>query len=730
MENETKPEAPTEESSHPLIHLWRELKRRHVVRVASVYCIVGWLVIQIADTTFESFGIPLWAFRFVALMVLLGLPLSLTLAWAFELTPKGIRTTQGTHDTPQGIRTSRELRRKNGWLWLVFAAAMPSLIFGSLALFFYLRSGDQSVVVATTAEETVTVPAIAVLPLVNMSSIEENAFFAGGVHEDILTKLSHIEGVHVISRTSVMGYANSAMNLRDIGRELGARYIVEGSVRRINNHVRVTAQLIDSTNDAHLWAHHYDRELVDVFATQSEVAQEITNSLLLEIRPVAVEASAGMPTRSVKAYDLYLQAKSIDRSEPESESSLTRQAALLESAVKEDPRFVEAWGLLNETYDHSIRNLIAHNWFVPEGGEREAALSDLSRQSRRALDMAISIDPDNIETLLARASDSVAEAEPGFRAERKKIIDLVIKKDPHNAIAWYTLGWWHSLEDEEEPATVAFKKALELDPFHARILYGSLVFFNNIQNTAMAERLWGRIPQISTEKYTNSTLVHQNIHNLFNAFLPTADESLLRELAETIEKSSGHFPSETDEELSRLRLAFFQGRTEAFLAGCKSFPLTPSGTATKVRSVIEYNLLLLEGYKFHGDLAKTYEIAEQFLEWEKSPGFDKETSEDLLAIFVLARAHTALGHSAKAREGIARMVARGDESGDFQGPLIMAGSSFDLDRAVKDLRKLAAEDINHPALDFLAAWYVLIASYWFTLKCGPSISNRGNGYSF
>ncbi|MFT4937239.1 MAG: hypothetical protein ACI88A_000253 [Paraglaciecola sp.] len=222
-------------SSGPIVSFWSELKRRNVVRVAWVYIVVAWLVIQVASTIFSSFGIPLWAFRFVVIMLVMGLPISLILAWTLELTPDGVRWT-AVAQKKLASRPSPTFHQKRGWFSILFAIAVPTLIFGSLSLYFFLRLPPQTD--ANQANTEIIEQSIAVLPLVNMSAHPDNVFFAGGVHEDILTNLSQINGLKVISKTSAMHYFNSQLSLREIGVALGARYIVEGSVRRINNHVR------------------------------------------------------------------------------------------------------------------------------------------------------------------------------------------------------------------------------------------------------------------------------------------------------------------------------------------------------------------------------------------------------------------------------------------------------------------------------------------------------------
>ena len=614
--------APSEPKGFSVQKFWRELKRRHVVRVASVYAVAGWLVIQVASSTFASFGIPDWAHRFVVLMVLLGFPIALIIAWAFELTPEGIKvTTAASTNEPNEPAASST---KRGWLSILFAAGLPTLIFGTLAVFFYFREGGSVPTDGSTktSEAVTATPLVAVLPFVNLSTVEENAFFAAGVHEDILTHLSRLPGMQVISRTSVMRYAQSSQGVREIAAELGARFIVEGSVRRINNHVRVTAQLIDASNDAHLWANNYDRELVDVFATQSAVAKEITNSLLLEISPESVDELSDMPTFSVKAYDLYLKALSIDRSEPESKSSLNRQRELLEAAVAEDPDFVEAWGFLNEICDHSTRLLMTGKWTVSDEDQKETLMQELRQTAEQALNKAIALDPTNIETLLARASDVVREqSDPNFRNERKAILDEALARYPDNAIVWYTLAWWHSLGGEIAAANTAFEKALVLDPLHARILYGAIVYFNVQRDTDRANELMTRLPQISTEKYSDPQLLSAFIQGQLRDFYQTGNEARLRPIAEAIEKGSGNFPSDLYEHVIRSLVNMMQledpSELEELCETSTPYTLEELISDSDTGDMRLVNDTIRTLCDLSGDTAKAEEIARDLLEFYK-----------------------------------------------------------------------------------------------------------------
>ncbi len=346
MEDDPKPPsepvrpAQGEQSETSFRRLWSELKRRHVVRVAAVYAVVGWLVIQVANATFADFGIPVWAYRFVVLMVVLGFPISLVVAWAFELTPEGIKTSRTAREEHPDSHKDVSHAKKRHWFSLGLAAAVPTVIFGVLALFFYIRLGD-------VTQESIGDKSIAVLPLENMSPDPGNAFFADGVHEDVLTNLSKIKALRVVSRTSTLQYRDTVKTSKQIGEELNARYLVEGSVRRTGNQVRVTIQLNDAQADEHLWAESYNRSLDDIFAIQAEVAKKIADQLQAVLSPEEVEELEYRPTENQEAYDYYVQARELSISSEEAQR-------LAEKAVALDPDFAEAW-------THLARGLI-FNW--------------------------------------------------------------------------------------------------------------------------------------------------------------------------------------------------------------------------------------------------------------------------------------------------------------------------------------------------------------------------------
>jgi TolB-like protein len=691
--------------------LFDELKRRNVFRVGAAYVLLGWVVVQVTDTVSPALNLPDWTLSFVTWMGIIGLPFALFFAWAFELTPDGIkreadvdRSETSAHATSQKLDTVLIVL-------LVITIGFIAWNMYSGAPHDEARVAESSSGAGAADEVRLSADSVAVLPLANMSAAPDNAFFAGGVHEEILTNLSRIDGLRVVSRTTVLRYTNSDLSLKDIGRELDARYIVEGSVRRIENHVRITVQLIDAVDDAHLWASNYDRELVDVFAIQSEVARQITTSLHLQIMPETVGALDDMPTRSVKAYDLYLKAKSIDRSEYQSEPSLQRQRELLEAAVEEDPDFVEAWGYLNDMLDEIARTIIQNSWFGDTNAERSAAFEEVRSAAKRALDNAFALDPDNIETLMALGSDFVAEQEDaGYRAGRKTYIDKALELEPDNAFAWYVLAWWHRIEGNIEPATSAFLKALELDPFHARIVTGSLEHFRLTGDQEMTTRLFERLARIAPETGEDASLAevshYGRLNDLMTRFLVTADESIVEEYADEFAKSIGQFEYPLLETLSRLRLLQFQHDIDGILdARIEVLPETLNWENFFAYTVS--NDLVMAAERRAGRFGDAEATARRIVDGHRKYTRLLDTGALVHSIRFAAAALVALDDEDMMRElSDVLLDDEGHLVDDFLVVNYVALSRLDLDKAVK---MILAQKAKHPSwygTDMIAAFYL------------------------
>src|SRR5438445_1157653 len=268
---------------------FEEVKRRKVYRVAVAYVIAAGGIIQLASAAFPAWELPNWSLRLVIVLLLIGFPIALILAWAFDITSQGIKT------TPTTAAPGSHLRRN------IIMLVATGIIISAAAGFFLLpraaaRKIDKS---------------IAVLPFENLSDDKENAYFADGIQDDVLTNLSKIGDLKVISRTSVMPYRGHTSNIREIAKTLGVSSVLEGSVRREGNRVRVNVQLINANNDEHLWANNYDRDLTDVFAIQTDLAREIAGALQAKLSPTEKAQMERKPTENGEAYLAFLQAHTL-----------------------------------------------------------------------------------------------------------------------------------------------------------------------------------------------------------------------------------------------------------------------------------------------------------------------------------------------------------------------------------------------------------------------------------
>src|ERR1700750_1741195 len=274
-----------------------ELRRRNIFRVAAAYAIVSWLIIQVATSTFPVLEIPSWCVRLVIVLVALGFPVAMLFAWAYELTPEGLKRTEDVEPTPAARRpVTQRLNRA--------IIAVPGWAVASLLYQLYHPGASLS----NTSDKS-----IAVLPFENFSDDKDNAYFADGIQDDILTNLSKIGDLKVISRTSVMPYRGKEKNLREIGKALGVSAILEGSVRRSGNRVRVNVQLINAVNDEHIWSDVYDRDLTDVFTIQTDLAKKIAQELSAKLSPTEKEQMTRKPTENGEAYLAFVQAHNFQR---------------------------------------------------------------------------------------------------------------------------------------------------------------------------------------------------------------------------------------------------------------------------------------------------------------------------------------------------------------------------------------------------------------------------------
>ena len=434
-----------------------ELKRRNVYKVAVAYAVIGWLVIQVAATVVPALHLPGAITSAVVLLILLGFPIALVLAWAFELTPKGIkRTADAAPNESIARRTGRKLTG------MIIALAFVALSFFS---FQHLRKTMAPPVAAALSNSTkaeqvpVDSKSIAVLPFANLSEETANAYFAEGVQDEILTNLAKIADLKVISRTSVMQYkTGAARNLREIGKQLGVAHLLEGSVQRASGKVRVNAQLIDARTDTHLWANTYDRDLADIFAIQSEIAKTIADQLHARLSPSEKSAIAKPPTSDLAAYELYLRAQALyaDTSDQlHAAEKLPQAVRLLEEAVARDPHFLLAWCRLSKV----------HGLIYWQGHDHTPARLELANA---AVQSALRLQPDAGEAHLALADYYYH----GFRDYERARAELALARRtlPNNAEVFEYTAYVDRRQGHWKEATQNLERALELDPRNFFIL--------------------------------------------------------------------------------------------------------------------------------------------------------------------------------------------------------------------------------------------------------------------
>jgi TolB-like protein/Flp pilus assembly protein TadD len=418
-------------------NFFAELKRRNVYKVAIAYAVVAWLLMQVASQIFPFFEIPNWAVRLVVLLLIIGFPVALILAWAFELTPEGIKRAED-------VDVSKSVTRKTGRKLDFFIIGVLLLVIGFLL--FQRLHPTVSLIVSSALEKS-----IAVLPFDNLSRDPDNAYFSDGIQDEILTKLAGIGDLKVISRKSTAKYKSKPEDLKTVARELGVATVLEGSVQKAGDQVRVNVQLLDARVDTHLWAKSYDRDLKDVFAVESEVAQEIADTLRAKLSPSQSDALATAPTRDTEAYDLFLkgeyeehQAESVLNAEP-----FDRAQTFYRQAVARDPNFALAYARLaySELYRH---------WFITNLTSEE--LAEVKSNIERALAIAPAL-PDAHLALGVFYYWGHRDYDAGLRE-----LDRALELQPSSSLSWNYRASIHRRRGEWQRALAEFDRAAELDP--------------------------------------------------------------------------------------------------------------------------------------------------------------------------------------------------------------------------------------------------------------------------
>ena len=434
-------------------NLFTELRRRNVIRMAGLYLVGAWLAVQVAGTVLPMFGAPEWLPRTIVALLAIGFVPALIFSWVFEITPEGLKREEEV--APEHSITSQTGRRMDRMIIVVLLLALGYFAFDK----FVLAPRREAALVATTApngsRSIISEKSIAVLPFENRSRDPDNAYFADGIQDEILTRLAKIADLKVISRTSTQHYKSAPENLPEIARELGVAHIVEGSVQKSGDSVRVNVQLIKAANDSHLWADTFDRKLTDIFSVESEVAKAIADQLRAKLTGQEEQVIAAKPTENTEAYDNYLRglAYSLKTLLP---ANLLGAQQYLKEAVRLDPKFALAWALLSN---------------VEARGYQTAFLQPtiaLSEEARQAAETALSLQPSLGEALLAKGYYHYACLRDYDTAVR--YFEQAGPLLPNNSRIPESLAYVTRRRGEWDQSEAYFNEAERLDPRNVNIL--------------------------------------------------------------------------------------------------------------------------------------------------------------------------------------------------------------------------------------------------------------------
>jgi len=415
-------------------NFFAELKRRNVYKVAIAYAVIAWLLIQAASILFPTFEAPGWVMRVFVTVLAFGFPIALIIAWAFEMTPEGMKRTENLspdEHIPQ-------------WSGRKFAALIVSVVLlaGGLLVFQSLRPRTPGSVIAPLTNNK----SIAVMPFTSLSEDKANAYFANGIQDEILTRLSKIADLKVISRTSTQQYQSKPGNLSEIAKQLGVTHILEGSVQKAGDAVRVNVQLIKAEGDSHLWADTYDRKLTDIFAVETEVAQRIASSLEARLTGGESQQIAAIPTKNPQAYDAYLRGLSLITRQ--SFADVRKAAEFFRHAIELDPEYAQAWAQLS----------IAESEIYFSDEQTQARLE----AARRAAETAVRLQPELSETRNALGLFYYFCLKDFDRALQE--LEEARKRSPNDSNIIFATGLVKRRQGKLDEAIEYQKKATTMDP--------------------------------------------------------------------------------------------------------------------------------------------------------------------------------------------------------------------------------------------------------------------------
>ena len=430
---------------------FEELQRRKVYRVAAAYIVAAGFLIQMASAAFPAWELPNWTLRLVVVLLLIGFPIAVILAWAYDITPQGIQgTPPGTH------------RRRN----LILLIALAVIISASAGFFLLPRAIRDKID-----------KSVAVLPFQNLSSDPDNAYFADGIQEEVLTRLAKIGDLKVISRTSTQGYQSEPGNLAEIAKQLGVANILEGSVQKAGDQVRVNVHLVNVQTGSQLWAETYDRKLSDIFSVETEISKGIAESLQAKLTGREEQALAAKPTNNPQAYDAYLRGLAFEARSNYSSDALFKAIEFYDLAVRLDPNFALAWARLS-----GVHALLYSNRRDTTAARRDAA--------KEALENAQKLQPNSPETLLFTGYYQYWVLQDYGLA--KATFGRVSKMLPGNSEVLYALAAIARSEGHWDESIAYWERGLALNPRNTALLTEVAFTYAALRQFPKAEKLYDR----------------------------------------------------------------------------------------------------------------------------------------------------------------------------------------------------------------------------------------------
>jgi TolB-like protein/Tfp pilus assembly protein PilF len=601
-----------------------ELRRRKVYRVAAGYAVAAWLIIQVAATTFPALEFPPFILRAVIVAVLVGFPVALILGWAFDIGPRGIEKTppaDPVEDCPPALRPRR--------LNIYVLGAIGVVVAAGVGFFLLPRTAGRS------QEKS-----IAVLPFANWSNDPENAFFADGLHDDVITSLANIGELKVISRTSVLPFRGKTQSIREVAKALGVNTILEGSVRRVENRIKLVVQLIDARTDEHIWAQDYERELMDVFAIQSELAQDIAGQLKAKLSAVEKGRVEMRPTQDSEAHMLFVRARTLATGSDTEERK--KAIPLFEQAIARDPSFALAHAQLSWL----------ESWIYFSIDPTPAHLE----RARAAANEAIRLAPDLAESRVALGyiyyygERNYERALQEFETARRSL--------PNDANVIRAIGAIERRQGKWEESTRNYRKAVSLNPRDAVLIRNLALNYVATRDYATAAKLFDRAASFAPNDFEIRAL---------RAWVDVHWKADFKRFEELLGGAQNEADTNPVAALARFNVQTFQRKFDEALASLERLPFENMRGVTS--APLPKTFLAAQVYRMKGDAEKARAAYEQVLPLAERALADSPS--DAARHVVVGLINAGLGRKEQALAAGHRAVEILPETKDaFNGPIL------------------------------------------------------------